>query len=763
LAESISFGVKNILILKETLMLRPTHTPPSTWIVYMSTFPPRECGIATFTQDLVTTFDELFSPKEESKVIVLERLGAKNTHYDADKVLTRICETEKSQYRAAALQMNNTPEVKMICIQHEFGIFGGKNGSYLLEFLRAIQKPVTITLHTVVPPGSPHFSGHRAVLKKIDEYVRLVIVMTETSRQLLVDEYQFPPEKVQVIQHGIHARPYQGPHSAQAALGWSGQKNMTTFGFLGRGKGIEYAIEAFAEIVQDFPEAAYHICGVTHPVIVEQEGEAYRNELIQKTKDLGIEKNIFFYNEYFSTEKILQILYATDIYLSVSLDPNQAISGTLSYALGAGRPVVSTAFAQAKEDVTSDIGRLVSFRNPGEIAAAVKELLRDDQLRKELGERAYFRTRGMTWQNVTISYMKEFARILPEIGVQEKNLPRINLEQFTRLTDSFGMFQFARRIEPDIESGYTLDDNARAMIAVIGVAKKYRQEEAFRLAEIYLRCLEYIFSFEGYNNYVNHDQSFHIERNTTENLNDANARGMYALAIAATAEHMPVSFQRKARELFREHFDEKSATYTPRGAGFYIKALKHWLDYEPSEKYQQVLESLCQYLLELYEVSHDGEWRWFEDLLAYSNGIIPEALFVAYQHTKDQRYFNVAKSSLDFLVQHSFQGDICVPVGQQGWFRKGQSKTNFDQQPEEVTALVLALRAAYEASGDEQYVRSLFNAFDWFLGNNLLGQVVYDQSSGGCYDGLGEKSINLNQGAESTVSYLVGRLAMDDE
>ncbi|PIP26608.1 MAG: hypothetical protein COS71_02195 [Candidatus Moranbacteria bacterium CG06_land_8_20_14_3_00_40_12] len=732
----------------------------NTWIVYLSTFPPRECGIATFTRDLVNAFDELFSPREKSKVVALDYNESTKLKYPKS-VIMQICQTEKDDYVKIAQKLNNLPQVKLIFIQHEFGIHGGKNGSNLLYFLQEIKKPVIITLHTVVPPANQFYEGYKDVMRIIDDYVRLIVVMTETSKKILINNYFIHPDKIRVIPHGIHASQYQTVLKAKTALKLNDQIVISTFGLLSGGKGIEYAIEAMPEIVKKFPSAVYHVFGVTHPVILKKEGEIYRNKLIEKVSKLGLDKNVTFHNKYSSTAEILQFLRATDIYLSLSLDPDQAVSGTFSYALGSGRPVISTAFAQAKEDITDEIGRLVEFRNPKAIAEAVINLLKDKNLRIEMGKLAYFRTRRMTWQNVALSYMREFISIIPEFRIQEKNLPKVKLNQFIRLTDNWGMFQFAKLTEPDPESGYTLDDNARALIAVTEYYKKYGGKISLKLAEIYLEFINHAFNHPGYNNYINHDKSFNMEHNLMEDLNDAYARGIYSLAVVVASVHMPLALRNKAARIFKEKFDLKKSAHAPRSVAFYIKAASAWLNYEDNKKYKEVLVRYCGELIRLYKKNNRPDWQWFEDTLSYSNGIMPEALFLAYKLTGNQRYFNIAKTTLDFLISNSFDGDICVPVGQKGWFKRGEKKTIFDQQPEEVTALVLALKAAYETTGDEKYKQLMCNAFNWFLGNNVLGQVVYDHISGGCYDGVGEKEINLNQGAESTISYLIARLAID--
>ena len=519
------------------------------WIVFLSTFPPRECGIATFTRDLVNVFNELFSPQEEARVVALNANELSRLNY-SKSVIMEISQTKKNEYAEIAQQLNEMLSVKLICIQHEFGIYGGENGSYLLDFLREIKKPVVIVMHTILPESSPYFEKYKEIVTAINDYVRCIIVMTKTSKKILIADYDIHPDKIKIIPHGIHATPYQGTAKAKLALGLSEKTVISTFGLLNKGKGIEYAIEALREVVRKFPNTVYLIVGATHPVVLKKEGEAYRNNLGRLVFKLGLNKNVIFYNTYLPTEKILQFLQATDIYLSPSLDPNQAVSGTLSYALGAGRPVVSTAFVQAKEDVTREVGRLVEFKNPAAFAEAINEILESENLGIEMGEKAYFRTRKMTWQNVALSYMQEFITIVPELGLQEKNLPKIKLKHLIKMTDNFGMFQFAKLTDPDPDSGYTLDDNARALIVATRYYEKHKNATALKLAHIYLNLLEYIFSSPGCHNYINHDKTLNVERNTQEGLDDACARGMYALAVVAASKSMPSSLKKESGKNF---------------------------------------------------------------------------------------------------------------------------------------------------------------------------------------------------------------------
>lgn len=729
------------------------------WIVYLSTFPPRECGIATFTKDLTDTFDDLFFPREESKIVAIDQAGLVGKY--PKSVIFKINQEEKGDYVEVAQKLNDLSQVKLICIQHEFGIFGGENGKYILEFLKEIKKPTIIVMHTVVPSASPYFEKYKEIVLAVNDYVRCIIVMTETSKKILEEEYGISSSKIKVIPHGIHPTFYRDSLRAKAELGLKKKTVVSTFGLLSRNKGIEYAIRAFPAVLKKIPNAVYLVVGATHPGILKKEGENYRNSLIGLVSKLKLKKNIVFYDNYFSTEKILKFLQATDVYLSTSLDPNQAVSGTLSYALGSGRPVVSTAFAQAKEDVTDEIGKLVNFRNSDEIAKALVEILKEKNIGKEMGKKAYFRTRKMTWPNTALAYMQKFIEIVPDLGLQEKNLPKFKLRHLKNMTDDFGIFQFAKFTNPDPDFGYTLDDNARALIVAVQYYEKSKNETALKLIQVYLKFLEFVFSKKGCQNYINHDKTLNAERNTREELDDAYARGIYALAVTAAAKNIPSDLKKRAAKIFHRKFNPEKIICIPRSAAFYIKALYEWLKYDDSWEYKNALMKYSECLVEFYKKNNEPNWHWFEDVLTYSNGVLPEALLLAYQKTRNQKYFNIGKESLDFLIANSFKGRCCTPVGQYGWFHKGGKKTLFDQQPEEVAALVLASKAMYEASGDKKYKSRMKDAFDWFLGNNLLHQVVYSHISGGCYDGVGAMDVNLNQGAESTVSYLIARLAID--
>ncbi|MBN1912961.1 MAG: glycosyltransferase, partial [Candidatus Omnitrophica bacterium] len=573
--------------------------------------------------------------------------------------------------------------------------------------------------------------------------------------------------------------PYISSAKHKSNLGFSKKVNLLTFGLLSKGKGIEYVIEALPQIIKSYPDIMYIVLGVTHPNVLKEEGESYRNSLIKKVHELGLSSHVNFYNEYVSLDELLQFLKAADIYISTSLDPNQAVSGTLSYALGCGRPVISTPFAQAKELITEEAGLLVNFRDPDSYTQAITKLLKDHVLREQLGKNAYFRTRNMTWDNVALEYSKLFSKYSAEIaGVSEhKKIPRVNLNHMFRLTDDFGIIQFAKLSLPDISSGYTLDDNARALIVAclcyehsgktlkVPYPDKYKQDLLKRI-EVYLRFIEYVLDENGmFHNYVKSDRKIDFELSEKENLDDANGRAFWALAVSAMTGSLPQGIKDKAFSLLKKIMEKYNMFESPRSAAFYVKGFSLLIEKMKGVEGQdlaQMLISHCDRLMSLYRGVSSPDWQWFEIYLTYSNAVLPEALILGHKHTGNSEFLDISVKTLDFLIGHTFVNGTYTPIGQDGWHHKTGTRRFFDQQPEDVAAMTSALATAYSITKNAVYKKLMHEAFNWFLGDNSLKQVVYDRATGGCYDGLGERHINLNQGAESTTSYLLARLVLKE-
>lgn len=731
------------------------------WIVYVSTFPSRQCGIATFTQDLTDSLDKLYSHAIESKIAAVNPEGRASYKYPA-KVLWQISADRREDYAQLAVSLNANPQVRLVNIQHEFGIFGGEYGAYLLDFLGAVQKPVIITFHTVLPNPSQSL---KKLVQTIANFTRGIVVMTSLSRRILSDDYGLNPRKIELIPHGIPPITYEPPARYKNELKLADKLVLSTFGFLSSNKGIEYVLDALPEVVKKNSNLLYLVIGATHPEVLRKSGEAYRNFLIKKIDELKLANHVQFYNSYLRLPELIQFLRATDIYLAPSLDPNQAVSGTLSYALGMGRPVIATAFAQAKELVTEKEGILVGFRDAASIRGALFRLAGDPSGRVSKGKEAYFRTRSMTWPNVAIGYARYFQSHIPELRNQEKNLPPLNLNHMLKLTDRFGMIQFSKLTEPDQSSGYTVDDNARALTGAIWHWEQSPREQILPLIGKYLDFLKFTILPSGYfANYVESDHTLNIIANRAESPEDPTARALFALATAAASRALPQVYRDTARQLFKQSFRKNLRFTHVRASANYLKSLCVFLglplNTRDKQRVRSSIKQQADFILKCFQKSATRKWQWFETKLTYSNAILPEALVWAYEAVNKEKYLEIAKRAMDFLLAETFQKEIYLPIGQDGWYQRSGKRTYFDQQPEDASAMVQALRKFYTVTGETKYRKLMYQAFSWFLGDNLLKQTVYDRTTGGCYDGIGKKEVNLNQGAESTLSYLLARLAL---
>lgn len=528
---------------------------------------------------------------------------------------------------------------------------------------------------------------------------------------------------------------------------------------MGPGKGYEYVIEALPEVVRKFPDLLYILVGETHPIVRKNEGEKYRNFLESKVKELKLQKHVKFYNKYVPLSEIVQYLKASDLYISSSDNPNQITSGTLSYAMGCGRAIISTPFLHAKDIVTESRGRLVNFRDPETFKDAIMELLSNESLRKEIEKNAYHYTRQMTWPNVALAYGKIFKQILGEGGIYIRELPRISIKHLVKMTDEFGIVQFANQATPDINSGYSLDDNARALIICAAYYDKFREYKQLKMISKYLDYIKYVRGDDG--RLYNFVDKYRIV-DKTQWSEDAHGRALWALGYLSSLKNIPKDFKSKAENLFLDALPATSIMGSPRAIAFVVAGLHFYNKERKSADIVKNIRQLADILVLNYRINSHEKWEWFEPYLTYSNSKLPEALFYAYEETGEQAYLEIAKRSLDFLITNTFHDGIFVPIGQRGWYKEQEGRALFDQQPIDAGYTVQTLITAHHITGDEKYKQNALDAFQWFLGKNMLKQVVYNEKTGGCHDGLGPSSINLNQGAESTISYLMARLCLMD-
>ncbi|MFA5754845.1 MAG: glycosyltransferase [Candidatus Paceibacterota bacterium] len=687
-------------------------------LIYLSTFPPRECGIATFTRDLIDSMGL------ETKVIAM---NDRKYRYD-NRVLDVINTENVNDYIKVAKKINDNEKIKLVHIEHEFGIFGGEYGNYLLYFLNEINKPLIVTFHTVLP--SPELKMKELVFN-ISKKASAITVMNTESKRILEEEYNIPSKKVFFIPHGIPSVPLSLGDKEKKKLKMEKNTILSTYGLISEGKGIEYFLQALPEVVKKFPNIKYLILGETHPVVKKREGEKYRNFLKKEIERLGIKSNVVFFNQYLNSRDIEFFLNATDIYLSPMLDPKQSASGTISFALGCGKPVISTATSYAKNMITDNKGILVGFRNPQEVSEAIIKMLENPKETKQMGLNSYIESRFMTWNNVALSYY-ELYRKYADVSSDFK-IPKIKFDHLKRLTDNFGIVQFAKNIVPNLDYGYSTDDNARALIVAVNSGDN-------KLIKKYLNFIESVQEDNGmFYNYVNKNKI--IENK--EISEDVQGRVIWSLGKINN---------KKSIKLFNKSLSYIKDINSPRAKAFAILGLS---------RNKELLRVFADDLINLFNKNKNKKWNWFEDCLTYSSSRIPEALFYAYSTLKDKKYLDVAEKSLTFLIGKTFSREEYLPIGQERWYLKDSKRSLFDQQPEDPASMVESLIKAYEITKKEDYKDKALIAFEWFLGKNHLRQMVYDDSTGGCYDGLGEKSLNINQGAESTVCYLLARQAIE--
>jgi len=733
--------------------------PKTPCILYVSSFPPRECGIATFTRRLTDAIDKEIAPNVKSKICAINSNGSSIYNYPR-KVIMQINETEMEDYIKRAYDINKRSDIKLVNIQHEYGLFGGEQGEYLMAFLELLKKPFVITMHTVLTRPDEKM---RKVGRIISEKSAGVTVMNKAAKELLNKVYGIKNKLIHVIPHGVFDVPFPSKNNAKRKLSLNGRFVISTFGMISRDKGIEYAIEALPEIVKKYPNVLYIIIGATHPQVLKDEGEKYRNMLKRLVVKHKLQDNVKFYNKYIKEKEIPDFLRATDVYVYPMLSREQASSGSLSDAMSCACPTIATKSQFAKSIINHERGTLVNFRNSKQIHDALLDLIEDKILRKEMTKNAYFYTRHMTWRNVAYSYFDLFnhcAKIMPK---DKSKSPLIKLDYIDKLTDNFGMIQFANHTKPDLHSGYCVDDNARALIGCIDLHGAKQNKKLHKLINTYLNFLDFSQKSNGrFHNFISYQKTY----NDISESDDSFGRAIWALGKTLGSQHLNEQQRTMTIKMFKKAYPHINKLESLRSLAFTITGLSHLYQSEHND-FKDIKDSIInladKLVAKFNTVSNTQKnaWFWFEDSLTYSNYKLPESLFRAFQITKNIEYKTIAEKSLKFLMKVTFEEkDHFSPIGQDGWYFRNGKRAYFDQQPEDASSAVEALVCAYQTSKKKLYKNKAELAFRWFLGKNHLNQMVYDEATGGCYDGLGKYSLNFNQGAESTLSYFLARLAI---
>jgi glycosyltransferase involved in cell wall biosynthesis len=743
--------------------------PLPTRIAFIGNYLPRECGIATFTTDLCSA---LAAEYGEDRLFAIP-VNDLDSNYDYPKrVRLEITQEDISSYERAADFLNFNGN-DLVCLQHEYGIYGGDAGGHILTLLRKLKMPIVTTLHTVL--REPDFN-QRVVLEEISQLSDRMVVMSELAEKLLREVYAVSGGKIDVIPHGVPDLPFMDPNFFKDKFGTEGKSVLLTFGLLSPNKGIENVIQALPAILSRQPNVVYIVSGVTHPHLRRREGERYREELQALANELGVSDHLILNNRFVNDEELIEHVGAADIYITPYRHEAQVVSGTLAIALGAGKAIVSTPYWHAKELLAESRGVIVPFQDPGAIADAVLSLLENDAKRHAMRKRAYLHSRGTTWAKTARAYMASFQRARFERSLHPRaaqavdpgiemidNLPLLNTGHLLKMTDDTGILQHAIFSMPNTREGYTTDDNARALMVSVILnenSEHLDRRQDLNLSHRYLSFLWLAFQPDSgrFRNVLDYDRRW-LE---VFGSDDSHGRALWSLGTVLGVSK-DAGLRGAAGRLFEAAVPASLAFTSPRAWAYSILGLQAYLDWFPGDRAMQgVRNELANRLLDIYQRTHSESWRWFEKSLSYSNARLSQALILAGWRSDNQRMIEAGMDSLKWLVaeQHRDDKNIFVPIGSNGFFIEGSEKARFDQQPVEACATVTTCLEVYRLTEERQWLEEARKAFNWFLGKNDLQVSLYDAVTGGCRDGLHPDRVNENQGAESTLSFLMALLEM---
>ena len=727
-------------------------------MLVVSSYPPRECGLATFSSDIVNAIKTVFGDTLPIEICALQ--NEKNQCNYGQEVTYTLNSSKLEEYQIIAEKINERKDIGLVCIQHEFGLFGGEYGDYVLAFILALNKPIATIFHTVLPKPD---QKRKKIVHAITDLSDRIIVLTKKSQDILISDYGCSMTKTLIIPHGNHSVLWEQKEKLKIKYGYTDKIVLSTFGLISENKNIETTLLALTEIVTKHPKIVYFIIGKTHPEIILHEGEKYRNLLIGLVDELKLENNVVFINEYLELKELLEYLTLSDIYLFSSKDPNQAVSGTFAYAMSCGCAVISTPIPHAIEALERNAGILLTaFDKPEEFRQAILRLIEDKEERIAMGRNAFSLSHGPTWENIAIKYGSMFGALTNREEDLRFNLPPIKMDHIKKLTTDLGILQFSKFSEPDPESGYTLDDNARALIDMVMYHKLFPDDDTLIMANIYLKYIEDIQRESGwFDNYKDSENQL-TKQNGEVNLEDANGRALWSLGtVVAHKDTLPIEIVLRAKKCWDRAIVRLGDISSPRAMAYAIKGLYNYYSTYKEEAIEKHIEKLADELLRHYHINSEVNWCWYEDYMTYANNVLPEAMMYSYLVTGKMKYKKIALTTFDFLLSHYFMKGQLKVVSNRSWFKKENERTFYGEQPIEVATTIIALDLFNEVTRNRKYKDQLKLAFIWFLGNNHLQQIMYNPENGASYDGLEDKCININQGAESALCYFKARLIME--
>lgn len=735
-------------------------------IAFLGDYLPRKCGIATFTSDIYSTISSQY-PNSDCFVVSVNDV---KEGYDYPKeVRFEIEEQKLNSYQMAAdfLNFNNT---EVVSLQHEFGIYGGQSGSHILALLRDLHLPIVTTLHTILEkPSSDQFR----VMKEIIKLSARLITMTEKGKTFLTEVYKTPLEKIDVIPHGIPDMPFVDPNYYKDQFGVEGKQVLLTFGLLSPQKGIENVLQALPDVLKEFPNLVYIVLGATHPNLIKNQGETYRMSLERMANQLGIKKNVIFYNRFVDIKELEAFIGMSDIYITTYINKAQITSGTLAYSFGCGKAVISTPYWHAEELLADGRGVLVPFGDSNAIVKELVSLLKDDNRRHAMRKKAYLLGREMVWSEIAHRYVESFQKArLPKIEkyprifavktLEEKraDFPEINLDHLIRMTDSTGLYHHAIGSIPNYNEGYCTDDNARALLLTV-LLEEANEDTAkiYELSGRYSAFVNYAFNKETkhFRNFMSYDRRW-IEDVGSD---DCQGRSIWALGTCA-GRSKASNFHMWGAQLFNQVIPLAEEFTSPRAWAFSLLGINEYFKRMSGDSIaNQIRETLTNRLTNLFDSVADEEWFWLEEILSYDNAVIPRALIVSGKWTGNEKAFDIGIKSLRWLLKtQTSESGYFRPIGSNGFYLKSGNRAKFDQQPIEAYSMLSACLEASRATDDRIWQESARMIFEWFLGINDLGIPLYNTQTGGCHDALHVDRINQNQGGESTLAFLLSLVEM---
>ncbi len=737
-------------------------------VAVIGNYMPRLCGIATFTTDLVEALSAE-APDINCWAVAMNDKPEGYTY--PGKVRFVVNQNRLADYSVAS-EFLNIGQTDIVCVQHEYAIFGGPAGSHLLKLLGELRMPIVTTLHTVLRDPAPEY---REVMHKLSDLSDKLIVMSRKAFDFLKDIYAVPKEKIAFIHHGIPDMPFVDPNFYKDKFGVEGKKVLLTFGLLSPNKGIENVLQALPSVTKEHPDVIYIILGATHPHIIKAYGEEYRISLQQLVRKLKISDHVIFHNRFVELKELCEFLGAADIYVTPYLQECQITSGTLAYAMGTGKAVISTPYWYATEMLAEGRGIIVPFKNPDAIAEHIIDLLANDVNLHAMRKKAYMFCREAIWKEVSRRYLEVFSEVqlnrsrhprprhlyIENIkSITNFELPEMKLDHLKSLTDDAGILQHATHTVPDRDHGYCTDDNARALM-VAAMGREYLDTDSMcfdSLTNRYLSFLLHSFNVEKgrFRNFMTY------ERQWTEEVGseDAHGRALWGLGKAVAFLDNPgqmamsmMLFNRAMKAV--EHFE------SPRAIAFALVGIHAYLHkFSGDSEVRRVREIIANRLFDQFKNNATESWPWLENAVNYANGKLSHALFLSGQWMQRSDMVDMGLRSLKWLLTIQTEDNHFVPIGNNGWYEKGGIKARFDQQPIEADAMIGACVEAFNITRDKTWIDNAVLCFNWFLGQNDLNMPLYDPKTGGCRDGLMADGINQNEGAESTLAWLLSLMTL---